>query len=108
MDKPKKVKLPSTGVHVLPVMTAPAILAKRSEPRFLVVELTPIEGGSPTDARCHIPLTQDDAMRLALLIAEHGEKFASLHVQIKVFDHEDFPVVTFLDIFEANQDIVRR
>ncbi len=41
----------------------------------LAVELTPVENGVPTEARCHIPLTQDDAMRLALLIAEHAEKF---------------------------------
>jgi hypothetical protein len=70
--KPQRVTIPSEGVHVLPFMSSPAILSKQAQPRFLVVELTPVEKEKPTEARCHIPMTREDAVRLAILIAEHA------------------------------------
>jgi len=68
----KPVELPQTGVHVLPFMSDPSILSKSSEPRFVAIELTPVENGVQTEARCQIAMTREDAVRLAILIAEQA------------------------------------
>ena len=71
-EKPQRVELPATGVHVLPFMSSPTILAKRSVAPFLVVQLTPVEKGAQTEARCQIPMTVADAVQLGILILTHA------------------------------------
>jgi hypothetical protein len=71
-NEKQRVAIPATGVHVLPFLTSPAILSKQSESRFLVVETIPLENGAQTEARCQIPMTQGDAVRLAVLILNHA------------------------------------
>lgn len=68
----KRVELGPTGVHVLPLMTAPAILSRSADPRLLVVEMTPLDKQGRSEARCLLPMTAEDAVRLAILIAEHA------------------------------------
>lgn len=68
--RPNRMTLPTSGVHVFPFMSSPTILAKKAEARFLVVELTPVEQGRETEARCQIPMTKETALRLVLLIGD--------------------------------------
>lgn len=68
---PVKIEIPPTGVHVLPLMSSPDVLANLSKPAFaqlVVVELTPHQKGVPTKARCQIPMRADAAIQLAILI----------------------------------------
>jgi hypothetical protein len=68
----ERIILPATGVHVLPFLSSPTLQIPR-DPNAVVVEMTPLdERWTRTEALCRIPMLRDDALRLAILIANHA------------------------------------
>lgn len=74
MAKIEHVSIPETGVHLLPILTSPAILQVKDKPQLVMLEMTPVRAGQPTESRCHIPLLRADALKLTALLLDHAEQ----------------------------------
>lgn len=69
----EKIELPTTGVHVLPLLTAPSLKLQDLLPALVVIQMTTVVGGAPTEARCQIPVHREAVMQLVALLLDHAE-----------------------------------
>lgn len=70
----QRVSIPETGIHLLPLLTDPAILHIPEKPQLVHLEMTPVQDGKRTEARCRIFLLQADALKLLALLQKHAEE----------------------------------
>ena len=68
-----RVDIPATGLHILPAMTRPGVLLAK-DGKHIVVELTPIRDGRPSDALCRLPLPRQSALELLALLLDLAQQ----------------------------------